>query len=249
MLKVKSVIVLFAVLGLGFMAFKNFGSEDKDFLNTVGDESDMDLPKVGTKREIKDSVIDYGLDVQKNDNIDKDSMKIKKEVWQGLLADKSSLEEKLRLSNSDKEDLIESAKNNEKLACIESTSAAIKQERDAAIGEAVKMVAELSTRVAVYSFPSAIVNGNCTAFMKDGHARHLYVVNGCLNVIKKEVGNTGDIDGITKSVSKRASEKGIMNVQCFTGDANIKMLKDRCDDRVSSQAELFKVGGNLTERN
>lgn len=258
-----TTVILLGLVGAGaFIGYKSYtGKKNLDAKALLGvldgEPSGQDAvektekPKI-SGRKIKDQMLEYKNELDKTakdaetvKNTDPGVMKIQKADWEKMIAEKASLQEMLRNNDVDKEDKIAKARAESKIECLKEQEIIIEKERQASVGEAVRMAKEMGEKLAIYSYPSAIVNGNCLAKMQGGETRHLHVVNGCVNVVKKEVGNDGQIDGLSKSTSVKASKKGVMNIQCYTGDANIKMLKERCDVKVNVKPELYKIGEQI----
>jgi hypothetical protein len=132
---------------------------------------------------------------------------------------KDSFDNKVKLSKSEIEQ-----------ACSIKTEAQIKETLGQVEKRYQKIVGDIETDLKVYSYPSAIVNGRCVATMNTGEKNVFGLVNTCLNVVHKLVGNDGRIVGLVDATSTKGSEQGIVSLSCKAGTAHMRFVPEKCSE-------------------
>ena len=106
---------------------------------------------------------------------------------------------------------------------------------------ATKILDEAKAKIASYVMSSAIINGTCEAEMTNGSMRFAKLVNECVNVVNKKVGNDGEVSGLIGAVSPRALQQGVASLNCNIGKAQIRLIGKKCDQQVSTGAAATKI--------
>ena len=114
-------------------------------------------------------------------------------------------------------------------ACLDKRGGETEAVKRAVLQESDRVIDELKVVLKRYSYPAALVNGECEGLGRDG-VRYRYILkNACLNVVQKKVGNDGEITGLLGAVATEAVNQGILSLDCDIGGAHIALLPKKCD--------------------
>ena len=159
---------------------------------------------------------------------DVDTVVIPVSDWDALRMELMEAKAKLKVQSGEIDLAKVNAFNEGKAVCIASLQERSDKDLNELSGEAMKLLKEAEDRMSVYRNNFALVNGECRVEMNSGEMRWYVMKDVCVNVVSKKVGNTGEITGILGAVSKDAMEKGIVRMNCETGEAHLKLMDSSC---------------------
>ncbi|RYZ93255.1 MAG: hypothetical protein EOP06_01600 [Proteobacteria bacterium] len=179
-------------------------------------------------------------EAKSEEKLDKETVTLTKIEWAQKVSDLGKCEALAKESALSVEAQIAASYAKGKREVEDAMAVRISEVNSRVESEISNSLSDMEGKLKLFSSRAALVNGLCRADMVNGERRDVNVVNGCMNLVRKEVSNDGSIIAVKGAVAYAASVKGIKELDCRIGEATVSFLPKVCDQKMRGTPILTK---------